>query len=193
MNMENKWKSKWMCNLANYFNIKNNKTSDVTIFCSDGTVQTHKLILVSISELLCSALKEIHPEEGDTIVIPDVSADLMTSYLQAVCLGQQTSSYSEVEKLLNVKILHSSKNIKQEQSFEFDLKLEEDSIYRSANFNDNCHWKDVEHKQEENQPIEGCSENDELQDNEYCSENDEPQENEVTKIRGEIIFFCKIE
>ena len=82
--MENNWKDKWMCNLANYFSSKIDKTSDVTIYCSDGIVETHKLILVSISEMLCSALKEIYLEEGDTIIIPDVSAGHMSNYLHAV-------------------------------------------------------------------------------------------------------------
>ena len=105
--MDKNLKDHWMCNLVDYLNIKNDKSSDLTTYCSDGVVQTQKLILVSISEMLCSALKEINPEEGETVIVPDVTAAHVSAYLHNICIGDQMSSFTELHKLLGVKIFPS--------------------------------------------------------------------------------------
>ena len=165
--MDKNLKDQWMCNLVDYLNIKNDKSSDLTIYCSDGVVQTQKLILVSISEMLCSALKEINPEEGETVIVPDVTAAHVSAYLHNICIGDQISSFTELDKLLGVKIFPSSdKLVKQEPGFESYFNLEGDFINDSE-------------KLDGNSPHQ--NENDEVKDilGDY-SENDEPK---ITKIR----------
>jgi len=69
------------------------ETSDVSIVCKDGTLLAHRLILASLSPMMLKVLRDNFDELEETscIIMPDISADQMKTYLHHVYQGQTLS------------------------------------------------------------------------------------------------------
>ena len=77
-------------------------SSDVSIHCSDGLVSGHKLVLASISNMLCEAFKQFWSEESLSILMPDFSVTQLSSYFLDLYKGAEVSRHLEINAALGV-------------------------------------------------------------------------------------------
>jgi len=61
------------------------KLTDITIWCSDGQVAVHKIVLAKASKFLQSIL-----DSATDIIIPDVTCEMMDSVARLLYYGQVT-------------------------------------------------------------------------------------------------------
>ena len=93
-----------LINIFQYINqIRPSETessSDVIIYCSDGTLMAHQLILASISPVLCAEFRRNKFDDIISISLPEVSMSSMKSYLNSVYSCQDISEYEEFNNML---------------------------------------------------------------------------------------------
>ena len=80
------------------------QSSSVKVVCSNGVLTVYKMVLASISPMLCSAMKGISSEDIETILIPDFTTDQISKYLKLVCQGQDFSRYTDINKVIGYDI-----------------------------------------------------------------------------------------
>ena len=80
-------------------------TSDVTIQCSDGAVRAHQLVLASISPMLCQELcwNQSNVDEARTIIMPEITIDKMSKYLEAVYSCEDLFSFQDINTIIGFK------------------------------------------------------------------------------------------
>ena len=145
-------------------------TADVFIFCSNGVVQTHRLVLASISNMLMSIFKQESWDESISLMLVDFTAEQISEYLSEFfeygskihdnslvgnALGVQEKLHlkKEQKEFLSVTdqnsfdILNSNQNIKSE-NFEFEneylsVDFKEDVITEENNFSSEENIKEV--------------------------------------------------
>ena len=109
-------------------------TSDVTIQCSDGAVRAHQLVLASISPMLCQELCWNQAnEEARTIIMPDLSVSLMSSYLESVYCCEDLLKFEDINRIIGFKFAYSSTNnndysIDVTDMLDAEMKQEVDSL-----------------------------------------------------------------
>ena len=126
---KSKKKEEPMQSILSYMSLMNIETADVSIYCKDGTLLGHKLVLASISPMLYGALKDHggdDSEETTSILIPDVSVEQMKAYLHQVYECQSLSMFPGINDMirLNSKLLES-KVFKEEVNFTDSLAKED--------------------------------------------------------------------
>ena len=86
--------------------------TDVTIVCSDGSVPSHKLFLASLSNHLRDLLRS-SDEDSIVILMPDISADTMTTFLISVYKGQSLEEQGrDLEAMRGVaRLLYCDNNL----------------------------------------------------------------------------------
>ena len=92
-------------NILQYLSSCSESSTDVTIYCSDGTVAAHKLVLASLSKMLFKVFKCQDHEEDTSILLPDFTVAHITAYFSGLFLGQdvfQDSQYSRLNTALAV-------------------------------------------------------------------------------------------
>ena len=77
--------------LQEYFSVPSNfqKTSDVTLYCNDGYLPTHRLVLASVSSLFKEIVQEnILCEKNISFMLPDFSVAEISSLLMYIYRGE---------------------------------------------------------------------------------------------------------
>ena len=99
--------------------------TDVTIYCNDGTVAAHKLVLGSISQMLFVEFSINFQDEAISIILPDVSSDHVSKYLDAIYNCQNVSNFYGLNEMFGyemaVSFLPNLLNYNEEED-----KVEED-------------------------------------------------------------------
>ena len=118
-----------MIEIMKFLNAENThiESSSVIVRCSNGVLAVNKLVLASISPMLCSAMKGISSESIDSILIPDFTTDQISKYLNLVCQGKDLSTYSEISNVIGYdpKFVSNSVAEKTETIFGNEIKVEE--------------------------------------------------------------------
>ena len=68
-------------NILQYLSSCSESSTDVTIYCSDGTVAAHKLVLASLSKMLCLEFQENIWDDIISITMPDFTVMEVSRYL----------------------------------------------------------------------------------------------------------------
>ena len=96
-----------LINILQFINeIKPDETessSDVIIYCSDGTVMAHQLILASISPVLCVEFRKNKFDEIISISLPEVDVSSVRNYLDSVYSCEDISDYEDFNNMLGFK------------------------------------------------------------------------------------------
>ena len=74
-------------------------SGDVIIYCSNGTVTAHRLVLAAVSQMLFLELSRDQTEDAATIIFPDVTTEQLSLYLQAVYGCQDLAGFSDLNKM----------------------------------------------------------------------------------------------
>ena len=74
-------------NILQYLSSCSESSTDVTIYCSDGTVAAHKLVLASLSKMLFKVFKCQDNEEDTSILLPDFTMAHISAYFREIFLG----------------------------------------------------------------------------------------------------------
>ena len=77
-------------------------TSDVTIYCEDGSYFAHKLVLSSLSNLLKSLFLETSCDINVSLILPDFSEEEVSSFIKNVYAGNSSGSFSSLRKSLGI-------------------------------------------------------------------------------------------
>ena len=89
---------------------------DVTINCRDGSVPANKLVLASISPLLCEEFRDNILDDQVIIMMPDFTVDLIEGYLKCIFHGQSLRSYKDVNDLLSSSKFNKLQVVEKEDS-----------------------------------------------------------------------------
>ena len=92
-----------MCSDCILQNLTSNwvETADVSIICNGETLLAHRLVLASISPMLCEALKHLDDQEDIvTIVIPDITAEQIKIYLHHVYQCKDVDKFKDINDVL---------------------------------------------------------------------------------------------
>ena len=82
----------------------NDPTSDVVIYCSDGTVSAHKLVLASLSTMMYNVFTDSTWDETISVILPDVSSENMRNYLLKLYKGEDMRSFQDINQIISCKV-----------------------------------------------------------------------------------------
>ena len=82
---------------------KIDKTTDVSIFCKNGSVPAHKLVLASISPMLYAEFKENCFDETVSIIMNDFTVQEVKNYLKDVYNNQNLTKYTSINVSLGFR------------------------------------------------------------------------------------------
>ena len=121
------------------------KSTDVNIFCLDGFVSTHRLLLASMNDMLSSIFKHDTWDEPITIILPDFKTKEVSSCLKEVCqygsFAGKLTSIAEVLILKRTKHDMTLKNESHLENNEIEIKVEE--IYDNLSQDVNVDEEDI--------------------------------------------------
>ena len=81
--------------------LTSNCTSDVTIYCKDGSVHGHKLVLASMSKMLLKEFQENIWDENISLLMPDFTVLQISKYLGDMLTSPNLKVHSELNFLLD--------------------------------------------------------------------------------------------
>ena len=73
--------------------------SDVLIYCSDGQISCHKLVLASISPMLNKEFKTNIWDENVSIIVPDFTVQEVRAFLESLYKCQNLNKFADLAKL----------------------------------------------------------------------------------------------
>ena len=103
-------KLKWRKDLMKDLSSQRSTMADVSIICSDGSLPSHKLFLASLSNHLRHLLSD-SDEEQSVILLPGISAHIMTTFLSSVLNGSLPPEEKDIEDVRDVARLLGCDNI----------------------------------------------------------------------------------
>ena len=123
--------------------------TDVTIYCNDGTVTAHKLVLGSISQMLFVEFSINFQDESVSLILPDCSSQLITQYLDAIYSCSSVKSFDSLNEMFGyemaVRFLPNLLNYN-------EAKLQED-VTEKENLNDSMKDEMNEEDDQENNGV----------------------------------------
>ena len=75
-------------------------TADVLIYCSNGVIPTHRLVLASISDMLLTVFKQDTWDEQIVIMLPDFSTSDLTQCIKSLLMSSKSEKLSDVFNVL---------------------------------------------------------------------------------------------
>jgi len=75
-------------------------TADVLIYCSNGVIPTHRLLLASISDMLLTVFKQDTWDEQIVIMLPDFSTSDLTQCIKSLLMSSKSEKLSDVFNVL---------------------------------------------------------------------------------------------
>ena len=76
----------------------NNKTSDVTIYCCDGILLSHQIVLASISQFLGTIFQNNIFDKNISLILPDFSVRDILNFLENIYSSKNVGDLSDVAK-----------------------------------------------------------------------------------------------
>jgi len=89
-------------NILQYLSSCSESSTDVTIYCSDGTVAAHKLVLASLSKMLFKVFKCQDHEEDTSVMLPDFTVAHVSSYFVGILTEFDVSEQPQYLTISNV-------------------------------------------------------------------------------------------
>merc|ERR1712155_310769 len=89
-------------NILQYLSSCSESSTDVTIYCSDGTVAAHKLVLASLSKMLFKVFKCQDHEEDTSVMLPDFTVAHVSSYFAGILRKFDVSEQPQYLNISNV-------------------------------------------------------------------------------------------
>ena len=83
---------------------------DLILRCPDGSVPCHRLLLASLSPMLCSVLSGDTWDEAITVMMPDLSVQDLKTFLENLCDGAKEVSSTSMEILSLLGLSKGKKN-----------------------------------------------------------------------------------
>ena len=80
----------------------NNKTSDVTIYCCDGILLSHQIVLASISQFLGGLFQQNSFDKNISLILPDFSVRDILNFLENIYTTSSVADSSDVSKSLGI-------------------------------------------------------------------------------------------
>ncbi len=77
----------------------NMSQGDVILWCEDGSVPCHKLVLAALSPMLETILGEVTEEEPPTIILPDIKLRTLTTFLTEFYLNSVSDVNTEMTRI----------------------------------------------------------------------------------------------
>ena len=103
-------------NILQYLSSCSESSTDVTIYCSDGTVAAHKLVLASLSKMLFKVFKCQDHEEDTSVILPDFTVAQISSYFKEIFLGADVLQDPQYLSINTALALASTPDVKQPQN-----------------------------------------------------------------------------
>ena len=82
--------------------LANAGTSDVTIYCGDGILLSHKIVLASISPLLAGLLHENTQDKHVSLILPEFSVRSFAGFLEHIYTFKDVRTFFEINKYLGI-------------------------------------------------------------------------------------------
>ena len=100
--------------------------SNVTIVCSDGIIQTHKIVIASASDFLKHLLSDIPVGDETTLYLPDHEKTSVLGLINGV-FSQENQENAAESGLFSEPVLFKTDDIKEELPFPNELNLVEEN------------------------------------------------------------------
>ena len=126
-------------------------TTDVTIFCSDGALPCHRLVLASLSKMFYSILIEHNFDEKVTIILPEFKAVEVQTFLESLFTERKVNAHNSLNDLFGVENLNKDEN---------SLLLKTEHIENECE--DTCAKDEVEVDQTSSENCDSCFSNKEF-------------------------------
>ena len=131
-------------------------TSDVIIYCSNGVLMAHQLILASISPVLCSEFVRNKFDEVVSIFMPDLSTETLSKYLDGVYRCKDLDQFSDINNMLGFKfaslkkhVSQSSKNNNYKETYSIDSCSDREENFDAAELVDTDLKEEVDADEED--------------------------------------------
>ena len=161
--------------------LANAGTSDVTIYCGDGILMSHKIVLASISPLLADLLHENIQDKHVSLILPDFSVRRFAGFLENIYTFKDVRTFFEITKHLGVSDNVQSKLFENDGVItRFEKKVEASKRSTSK--------KDPQTKKQDHNPMTKDTDFEQLPDIDYSPDSVDLDDDElVTETLDEVV------